>query len=64
MAISEARKRANAKWDSENLKNAACRLTLEQYALFQQYAEQHGKTDSGMVKQLVLACLDEMDKSI
>lgn len=63
MAISEARKRANAKWDRENTKMASCKLNLAQYAQFQRYAEQHGKTVSGMVKQLVMDCITDMEQN-
>jgi predicted DNA-binding protein len=62
MAVSEARKRANAKWDKANRKNAACALSLEQYEKFRRYAEQHGKTVTGMVKSLILDCIADMEQ--
>ena len=62
MGVSEARKRANAKWDKANRKNAACALSIEQYEKFRQYAEQHGKTVTGMVKSLILDCIENMEQ--
>ena len=59
MAVSEAKKRANAKWDRANRKNIACGVSLEQYERFKRYAERHVKTVTGMVKSLVLDCITE-----
>lgn len=64
MAVSDAQKRAAAKWDKANRKNIACGVSLEQYEKFRQYAEQHGKTVTGMVKQLVLGCIADMEQNV
>lgn len=65
MAISEARKRANAKWNKANTKNAACTLTLEEHAAFKAYAEARGKTISGLLLDYVRSCiLEGMEQSV
>lgn len=63
VATSEARKRANAKWDKANRKNIACGVSLEQYEKFRQYAEQRGKTVTGMVKSMILDCISDMEQN-
>ena len=59
MAISDARKRANAKWNKENMKNLACTVTIEEHAAFKKYAEDHGKTISGMLLDYVRSCIKD-----
>lgn len=59
MALSEARKRANAKWNKANTKNAACTLTLEEHAAFKAYAEARGKTISALLLEYVRGCIAE-----
>ena len=60
--MTDAQKRATMKWRKQNQKNIACALSLEHYEQFQRYAEQHGKTVTGMVKALILDCLAEMEQ--
>lgn len=57
MALSEARKRAKKKWDAANTKTASCKLSNEEHAAFKAYAEQRGKTVSGMLLEYVRACI-------
>lgn len=59
MAISEARKRANAKWDKAHRKSIACTLSLEEHAAFKAYAEARGKTISGVLLDYVRRCISE-----
>ncbi len=63
MSKTEAQKRATTKWNKANTKNVACALSLGQYKQFKRYAEQHGKTVTGMVKSLVLDCISEMEQT-
>lgn len=57
MALSEARKRANAKWNKANTKSAACTLTLKEHAAFKAYAAARGKTISGQLLEYVRGCI-------
>lgn len=59
MAISEAKKRADAKWHKANIKTAACSLSLKEYAAFKAYAESKGKTISGLLLDYVRSCIAE-----
>ncbi len=59
MAISESKKRADAKWHKANIKNAACSLSLEEHAAFKAYAEARGKTISGVLLEYVRRCIAE-----
>lgn len=63
MAISEAQKRAMAKWRKPNQKSVGFALSVEQYELFRKYAERRGKTVTGMVKLLVLDCIKDMEQT-
>ena len=59
MATSEAQKKASAKWNKANTKNAACTLSLEEHAAFKAYAEARGKTISGLLLDYVRFCIAE-----
>lgn len=59
MAISEAKKRANAKWNKANTKNVACTVNLEEHAAFKAYAEKRGKTISALLLEYVRKCIAE-----
>lgn len=59
MARSEAQKRADKKWQRDNIKTAACRLRTSEYDAFKKYAEDHGKTISGMLLEYVRRCISE-----
>lgn len=62
MAVSEAHKRGNRKWDAANMKVASCKLLLEEHAAFKAYAEQHGKTISGMLLEYIRGCIADMEQ--
>lgn len=59
MAVSESKKRANTKWDKENMRIASCSLTKAEHAAFKAYAEQNGKTISGMLLHYIRSCIAE-----
>lgn len=63
MAVSESQKRASAKWDKANTQTAACKLTKAEHAAFKAYAEQHGKTISGMLLEYIRSCISTEQKS-
>ena len=63
MAISEAHRRGNNKWDAANMKTAACKLTKSEHAAFKAYAEARGKTVSGLLLEYVRGCIaDDMEQ--
>lgn len=59
MAVSEAHKRGNRKWDKENMKIVACKLRKEQAERFKQYAEDNGTTVNALIKNFVLEKIGE-----
>ena len=57
MSISEAHKRANAKWDQANLMTLGVRLKRTDAMAFKEYAASQGKTANALLKEYVLKCL-------
>ncbi len=58
MAISEAKRKANAKWDSENMATLACKVRKGQAAAFKTFCESQGKTSNTVIREYVLGCID------
>lgn len=59
MPLSEARKRANAKYQAEHQKTLACSVSTYEHAAFKAYAEARGKTISGLLLEYVRSCIAE-----
>ena len=59
MPLSDARKRANAKWDNANMKTIACKLKKSQAERFKEYCESMGKTTNTVLREYVLSCISE-----
>ncbi len=59
MPISEAKKKANARWDNENMATLSCKLKKAQAAKFKSYCETQGKTSNTMLREYVLGCIGE-----
>lgn len=57
--MTDAQKRASRKWDQSNLKNLSCRVNNNEYIAFKKYAEDHGKTISGMLLDYVRGCIKD-----
>ena len=64
MAISEAKKKSNAKWDKENMATLGCKVKRDQAERFKQYAADHGKTANTLLKEYVLACINDTQGDI
>jgi len=62
MAISDAKKRADAKWHKANTKNLSCNVSLDEHAAFKRYAEQRGKTISAVLLEFVRDCISESEQ--
>lgn len=59
MAVSESKKKANAKWDSENMATLACKVKKSQAAAFKAFCEAKGKTSNTVLKDFVLKCIGQ-----
>ncbi len=59
MAVSESRKKANAKWDKDNMSVLACKVRKEQADAFREYARKRGLTGNALLKEYVLECIKE-----
>lgn len=60
MAVSDAKKKANAKWDSENMATLACKTKKEQAEKFKSYCTAIGKTSNAVLRDYVLDCIGEI----
>lgn len=60
MAVSDAKKKANAKWDSENMATLACKTKKEQAEKFKSYCTAIGKTTNAVLRDYVLGCIGEV----
>lgn len=61
MAVSEAKKKANAKWDAENMATLACKVKRTQAAAFKSYCTERGQTSNTALKNYVLVCIGEQE---
>ena len=59
MAVAESRKRANVKWDAENMTTLGCRVKKEQADRFKAYCSEIGKTSNAVLRDYDLDCIGE-----
>ena len=59
MAVTESRKKANAKWDAENMTTLGCRVKKDQAEKFKTYCAEIGKTSNAVLLDYVLDCIEE-----
>lgn len=57
MAVSEAKKKANAKWDGENMATLACKVKRMQAEAFKAYCTIQGRTSNAVLRDYVLGCI-------
>ncbi len=61
--ISAAKRRANDKWDKENMVTLACKLRKEDADAFREYARQNGKAVNTLLKNYVFGCIGKIDSN-
>lgn len=61
MTVSASKRKANDKWDSENMSTLACKVKKEQAEKFKAYCKGKGKTSNTVLKEFVLDCIDEQE---
>ena len=59
VAVAESRKRANVKWDAENMTTLGCRVKKEQADRIKAYCSEIGKTSNAVLRDYVLDCIGE-----
>ena len=59
MVVTESRKKANVKWDAENMTTLGCRVKKGQAEKFKAYCAEIGKTSNAVLRDYVLDCIEE-----
>ena len=59
MAVSEAQKKATAKWDKENMTTLGCKVKKSEAEQFRAYAKEQGATANSLLKDFVLSSIQE-----
>lgn len=59
MPVSDAQKKASAKYHKENIASLACRVRKEQADKFKTYCQSIGKTSNAVLREYVLECINE-----
>ena len=59
MAVTEAHKKGNRKWDSENMTTLGCKVKKEEAERFKQYAADKGTTANSLLKEYVLNTINK-----
>ena len=57
MAISEKKKASNAKWDKENMRVLACKVSAKKADEFRAYAAAHGHSVHAQLLEYVDKCI-------
>ena len=63
MAVSEAQKRASAKYQEKTIASLACRVKKEQAEKFKAYCAEKGMTSNAVLREFVMACIGETETS-
>jgi len=59
----EAKRRANDKWDKENMTTLGCKVKKHDAEIFKKYAEGQGKKANTVLKDYVMDCVKSYNKS-
>ena len=61
MALSEAQKKANKKWDEKNLKNGSYKMPIELYEKFENYCKINNISKNRLICDLVKEKVEKND---
>ncbi len=61
--VSDAKKKANARWDSENMATIGCKIKKDQAEKFKDYCRRQGKTSNAVLRDYVLGCIGEDEQT-
>lgn len=59
MPLTEAKKRANKKYQAKTIASLACRVKKDQAEAFKVYCEIQGRTSNAVLRDYVLGCIGE-----
>jgi len=59
MALTEAQKKANAKWNKANMKQIAVNVRKEKAEMFQELARQNGTNPSAIFREVIDKYIEE-----
>lgn len=59
MAITEAHKNGNRKWDKDNMRSVSCRLRTDEAESFKKWCGINNTTPGAMLKNYVYKCIEE-----
>lgn len=62
MALPDSRKKANAKWDKENMTTLGCKVKKTEAAAFKEYCAEQGKTSNTALKEFVMDCIKDTNR--
>lgn len=62
MSVNDARKRANAKWDKENMTTLGCRVTKTKAMQFKQACQQLGIVPNAVLLQAVEQTIERAER--
>ena len=57
--ITESHKKANLKWDRENMKTFSCRLRTDDAEIFKDYCKSRNTTPGAVIKKYVTELIDQ-----
>lgn len=55
--VSAAKRKANDKWDKENMATVTCKLRKEDADAFREFAKQNDKTVNTLLRDFVFGCI-------
>ena len=64
MPVSRAKRQANNKWDSENMKIVACKIKKEDAQAFKEYADERSTTPNALLRSYVYKCIDKEEENM
>ncbi len=59
MAISQAKRDANNRWDKENMQLVACKIRKEDALLFKEYASENNTTVNALLREFIYKCINK-----
>lgn len=59
MPVSDAKKKANKKYQAQHIASLACRVKKEEAERFKAYCADQGKTSNAVLREYVYSCIGE-----